>query len=56
MAGYDGRIVFDPGMPDGTQGKVLDTSRLRFLGWQPKIGLCEGLQSTYNWFCVRRTN
>ena len=38
------------GLPDGMPRKLVDTSRLNALGWQPKIGLEEGVASTYRWF------
>lgn len=44
-------LEFDAEMPDGTPRKLLDVSRLRQLGWQPSIGLREGITSTYQWFC-----
>jgi GDP-L-fucose synthase len=47
---YKGRLVFDSSKPDGTPRKLLDTSRLTALGWQPKISLERGIQSTYAWF------
>jgi len=34
--------------------KLLDISRLKSLGWEPRIGLCEGLQSAYDWFIDRQ--
>lgn len=43
-------LVFDHSKPDGTPRKVLDTSRLRALGWSPRIGLAEGIASTYAWY------
>ena len=48
--GFSGRIVTDPSKPDGTPRKLLDSSRLASLGWHPKIGLEDGLASTYGWF------
>lgn len=51
VTGFEGRIVFDASKPDGTPRKLLDVSRIRALGWQPRIGLEEGLRATYAWFC-----
>ena len=48
--GYEGELVFDPGKPDGTPRKVVDTTRLRSLGWRPSIDLAHGLETTYRWF------
>jgi GDP-L-fucose synthase len=50
VVGYEGRIVYDRSMPDGTPRKLLDVSRLRDLGWQAKIPLREGIERTYAWF------
>ncbi len=49
VAGFDGRVVFDPDMPDGAPRKLLDASRLRALGWSSRISLDEGIRSTYEW-------
>jgi GDP-L-fucose synthase len=48
--GYEGALVFDESMPDGTPRKLLDVSRLRGMGWRPGIGLEEGIAGTYRWF------
>lgn len=57
--GYKGKIVWDTSKPDGTPQKLLDVSKIHALGWQHKIGLTEGLASTYTWFVenahVKRT-
>lgn len=45
--GYGGRIVFDPSKPDGTPRKLMDSSRLRGMGWQPSINLVDGLRRAY---------
>ncbi len=50
VAGWAGRMVFDTSKPDGTPRKLLDVSRLAGLGWRPRIGLREGIASTYEWF------
>jgi GDP-L-fucose synthase len=50
VAGFRGRLEFDPSKPDGTPRKLLDTSRLTALGWAPKIKLKAGIESTYAWF------
>jgi GDP-L-fucose synthase len=44
---YRGELVFDPSYPDGTPRKLLDTSRMTALGWNPRVGLEEGIQRTY---------
>ena len=47
---YDGKIVFDKSKPDGTPRKLMDSSRLRELGWKPTITLREGINRTYSWY------
>ena len=48
--GYQGRLEFDISKPDGTPRKLMDSSRLRTLGWQAKVGLKEGLAAAYTDF------
>jgi GDP-L-fucose synthase len=50
VVGYEGRIVFDSSKPDGTPRKLLDVSRMKALGWSARIGLREGIASSYAWF------
>jgi GDP-L-fucose synthase len=50
IVGYGGRIVFDTSKSDGTPRKLLDVSRMRKLGWEPKTGLDEGIRKTYEWY------
>lgn len=47
ITGYEGEIVFDTSMPDGTFRKLLDVSKLHGLGWEAKIGFEEGVEGTY---------
>ena len=51
--GFRGALKFDPGKPDGTPRKLLDTTRLTAMGWRPVIRLEAGLASTYDWYCSR---
>jgi GDP-L-fucose synthase len=48
LVGYTGKIEFDPEKPDGTPRKLLDSSRLNLLGWQPGTSLTERLRQTYS--------
>lgn len=50
VVGFEGSIVTDSSMPDGTPRKLLDVSRLFTSGWRPKHSLTEGLELTYAWF------
>ena len=50
VVGYDGVLVFDTSKPDGAPRKLLDISKLKSLGWEPRISLIDGLASTYNWY------
>jgi GDP-L-fucose synthase len=50
VVGYRGAVGVDPARPDGTPRKLMDVARLTALGWRPRIGLEEGIRSTYHWF------
>jgi GDP-L-fucose synthase len=50
--GYTGRIGFDTRKPDGTPRKLMDSGRLRQLGWQPRVDLPAGLAIAYEDFLV----
>ncbi len=50
----EAELVFDSSKPDGTPRKLLDVSRLHALGWRHKIGLREGIESSYRWFLENR--
>lgn len=43
--GYTGTVLTDPTKPDGTPRKLLDSSRLKALGWKAQVGLDAGLQA-----------
>ncbi len=48
--GFNGRLRFDASKPDGTPRKLLDVSKLHASGWRARIGLEEGIRSTYAWY------
>lgn len=50
VVGFTGTLEFDSTKPDGTPRKLLDVSKLAKQGWQAKIPLRKGIQSTYEWF------
>ena len=50
VVGFSGELVFDSSKPDGTPRKLLDSSRLRGLGWSAETSLRDGLATTYEWF------
>ena len=50
---FQGEIQWDTQKPDGTPKKVLDTSKLNSLGWEPKTSLKAGIESVYNNYLKR---
>jgi GDP-L-fucose synthase len=50
IVGFKGTVRYDRTKPDGTPRKLLDVSKLKALGWQPKISLREGIERTYRWY------
>jgi GDP-L-fucose synthase len=48
--GYEGEIVWDDSMPDGTPRKLLDVSKLHDIGWKEKVSLKEGIRLSYEWY------
>jgi GDP-L-fucose synthase len=48
VVGYKGDIIWDINMPDGTPRKLMDSSKLKELGWSSKINLNEGLVKAYD--------
>jgi GDP-L-fucose synthase len=50
----EAQLVFDATKPDGTPKKLLDVSRLHALGWRHRVGLREGISSSYRWFLENR--
>jgi len=50
VTGFEGEIILDAEKPDGTPRKLMDSSRIKNLGWKPTISLSEGIRDTYKWF------
>ena len=50
VVGFKGQVYWDQTKPNGTPRKLLDISKLKNLGWKPKIDLFQGVTSTYEWF------
>ena len=53
--GYQGNICYDSTKPDGTPRKLMDSSRLKAMGWQAKIALEDGLELAYQDFLEKHT-
>lgn len=51
VIGFEGDMVFDTSMPDGTPRKLLDTGKLSSQGWTASTSLKEGLAMAYQWYC-----
>ena len=50
VVGYKNEYEWDTSKPNGTPRKVLNVDKIKSLGWEPKISLREGIESTYEWF------
>lgn len=56
IIGYEGEVKYNREYPNGTPKKLLDSSKIRNLGWEPKITLERGIKSTYEWFIENYEN
>jgi len=50
VVGFEGEIVWDTSMPDGTPRKLLDVSGITELGWKAQTSLEDGIRKTYEWY------
>ncbi len=50
IVGFEGEIVWNSNMPDGTPRKLTDVQKLHALGWTHKVNLEEGVKLAYDWF------
>ena len=56
VTGYKNDYEWDTSKPNGTPRKVLNVDKVKSLGWEPKISLREGLESTYEWMKNNKSN
>lgn len=50
VVGYEGRIAYDKSKPDGMMRRIVDSTRMLQMGWQPTISLEEGIRIEYKWY------
>ena len=50
VTGYQNYYQWDVSKPNGTPRKVLNVDKIKSLGWEPKISLLDGIESTYEWY------
>ena len=54
VVGYKNHYEWDTDKPNGTPRKVMNVDKMKSLGWEPKISLREGIESTYKWYLENR--
>ena len=55
VVGFTGEIWWDKTKPNGTPRKLLNVDKIHKLGWKHKIGLREGIVSTYKWYLENKS-
>ncbi len=50
IIGYDGKVEYDKSKPNGTPRKMMDATKIKSLGWEPKIRLEDGIARAYQWY------
>jgi GDP-L-fucose synthase len=53
VLGYTGKLEFDANKPDGVMRKLIDSSRMRTLGWRPATSLRSGIAKSYEDYLKR---
>lgn len=51
IVGFEGEIIYDKTKPNGTPRKMMDATKIKALGWTPKIDLEQGIKDFYEWYC-----
>lgn len=55
VVGFNGELIFNTNMPDGTPRKLTTVEKLNKLGWKHSIDLKTGINMAYEWF-IKKTN
>ena len=50
IIGFKGKFIHDTSKPDGMHKKLLDVSRMNYLGWNPKTTLRDGIRKSYEYY------
>lgn len=50
IIGFNGKIIFNTQMPDGTPRKLLDVSKINNFGWKAETDLEQGIRRVYEWY------
>lgn len=53
VVGFEGIIEYDKTKPNGTPRKMMDATRIKTLGWEPKIPLMVGIKKYYEEYCKK---
>lgn len=48
IVGFEGELIWDKTKPNGTPRKLMDATKIKSLGWSPKISLKEGIENIYS--------
>ncbi len=55
VVGFKGALIWNTEKPDGTPRKLMDISKIKSLGWSPKIELNLGIQMVYKEYQTQQT-
>lgn len=56
IIGFNGELVFNASMPDGTPRKVTSVDKLHKLGWKHKTSLRDGIEKVYSWYLEKSSS
>lgn len=50
IVGFEGDVKCDLSKPEGSPRKLLDSSKIKSMGWESKTSLKDGIKKTYRWY------